>query len=364
VRAPLEATYAQQIAVSKEVRARFERTAGVVDIDDYAEADRTKLVLRLDRAKAALHGVAPAAFAETLRIAVSGADVTLVHDDHDRRPIPVEVGIPRELRSNAQDLLALRVRSTSGEAVPLSEIAEAIEVPDEKTIYHKDLRRVAWVVAEMAGRSPVEAVIDLTRDLKAHPLPEGYEVEFAGEGEWKITVLVFRDLGAAFGAALVLIYVLLVGQTGSLKVPLVMMVAIPLTIIGIMPGFFLLNRLTSPIGAFANPVFFTATGMIGMIALAGIVVRNSIMLIDFIEHMRRAGKPLDEAIAEAGAVRLRPILLTAAAAMFGSVVITLDPIFSGLAWSFIFGIFASTAFTLVVVPVIYRLTATPDAARG
>jgi multidrug efflux pump subunit AcrB len=167
---------------------------------------------------------------------------------------------------------------------------------------------------------------------------------------------VFRDLGVAFAAALALIYVLLVAQTGSLGLPLVIMVAIPLTIIGILPGFWLLNALfTAPVAGYATPVFFTATGMIGMIALAGIVVRNSIILIDFIEHIRRRGDgtPLLEAVIEAGATRFRPILLTAGAAMFGSVVITLDPIFSGLAWSFIFGIFASTAFSLIVVPLLY-----------
>jgi multidrug efflux pump subunit AcrB len=182
-------------------------------------------------------------------------------------------------------------------------------------------------------------------------------VDWRGEGEWKITLDVFRDLGMAFGAALLLIYVLLVAQTGSLLIPVVIMVAIPLTIIGIMPGFALLNLiLDKPVGPYATPVFFTATGMIGMIALAGIVVRNSIILIDFIHLiMDRGGKSLKEAIIEAGAVRTRPILLTAGAAMFGSWVITLDPIFSGLAWSFIFGIFASTAFSLLVVPVVYYL---------
>jgi multidrug efflux pump subunit AcrB len=358
VRAPLEASWTEQIEVGKDVRARFAKTAGVVDVDDYADAERPKLVVRLDRAKSALHGVAPAAFAETLRLAVGGVPATVIHDDRDRRPIPVEVRVPRELRSSAEDLLALRVRSVTGESVPLSEIATAVPVPAESTIFHKDLRRTMFVVAEMAGRSPVEAVIDLTRDLKERPLPAGYDVELGGEGEWKITVLVFRDLGAAFAAALVLIYVLLVAQTGSLSVPLVIMVAIPLTVIGIMPGFFLLNAgFTSPIGAYANPVFFTATGMIGMIALAGIVVRNSIILIDFIEHHRGTGCSIHDAVTIACGVRLRPILLTASAAMFGSVVITLDPIFSGLAWSFIFGIFASTAFTLLVVPVIYSLTA-------
>jgi multidrug efflux pump subunit AcrB len=254
--------------------------------------------------------------------------------------------------------MALRVRSRSGALVPLGEIGEARELKGEKTVYHKNLHRVAFVTAEMAGRSPVEAVLNMKRHLAANPLPAGYSVDFAGEGEWKITVDVFRDLGLAFAAALVLIYVLLVAQTGSLGVPLVIMVAIPLTIIGIMPGFWLLNTLfTSPVGPYPTPIFFTATGMIGMIALAGIVVRNSIILIDFIEHIRtrEPGMPLADVVVEAGATRFRPILLTAGAAMFGSVVITLDPIFSGLAWSFIFGIFASTAFSLVVVPLIYYL---------
>ncbi len=216
---------------------------------------------------------------------------------------------------------------------------------------------MAVVIAEMAGRSPVEAIFDLKSALKDKPLPEGFTAELAGEGEWKITVDVFRDLGLAFAAALAMIYVLLVAQTGSLGMPLIIMVAIPLTVIGIMPGFWLLNLFTSPVGEYANPIYFTATGMIGMIALAGIVVRNSIILIDFIERIRaRPGSPdLAESIIEAGATRLRPIFLTAGAAMFGSFVIALDPIFSGLAWSFIFGIFASTAFSLLVVPVVYYL---------
>lgn len=203
----------------------------------------------------------------------------------------------------------------------------------------------------------MDAVLALKKHLRDHPLPAGYTAEFAGEGEWKITLDVFRDLGLAFAAALAMIFILLVAQTGSLSMPLVIMVAIPLTLIGIVPGFWFLNAaFARPVGDIPNPVFFTATGMIGMIALAGIVVRNSIILIDFTEKLRaRPGKSLTEAVVEAGAVRMRPIFLTAGAAMFGSIVITLDPVFSGLAWSFIFGIFASTGFTLVVVPAIYHL---------
>jgi multidrug efflux pump subunit AcrB len=281
-----------------------------------------------------------------------------VHVRGERQPLELLVQLPRELRSSLPDLAALRVRSRAGGLVPLGEIGALEEGHGDTAIYHKNLLRLALVTGEMAGRSPVEAVLDLKKHLEAHPLPAGYTVDFAGEGEWQITVDVFRDLGIAFAAANLLIYVLLVAQTGSLGVPLVIMVAIPLTIIGIMPGFWMLNRLfTTPVAGYATPVFFTATGMIGMIALAGIVVRNSIILIDFIEHIRKRGDGLTllEAILEAGATRLRPILLTAGAAMFGSVVITLDPIFSGLAWSFIFGIFASTAFSLVVVPLIYYL---------
>jgi len=209
----------------------------------------------------------------------------------------------------------------------------------------------------MAGRSPVEAILDMYDSFDKQPLPEGYHAEMAGEGEWKITVDVFRDLGIAFAAALVMIYVLLVGQTGSLSVPLIMMIAIPLTVIGIMPGFWFINLFSEPVSSYETPIFFTATAMIGMIALAGIVVRNSIILIDFIEraYNRDQQTTLADALIEAGATRLTPIFLTAAAAVFGSAIIVLDPIFSGLAWSFIFGIIASTMFSLIVIPVVYYL---------
>jgi len=362
---PLEADYQDLISVSKRVRAAAEQTAGVVDVDDYSEADFEKVHYRLDREKAALAGVSVAEAARTLQAAVAGDAVGTVHVPEERLPLSLAVRLPRADRSSVPDLLALRVKATSGALVPLGELGAATEDHGERTIYHKNLRRVAFVIAEMAGRSPVEAVFDINRWLKHNPLPAGYTVNLAGEGEWKITVDVFRDLGLAFAAALAMIYVLLVAQTQSLLMPLIIMIAIPLTVIGIMPGFWLLNLLfTHPVGAYATPIFFTATGMIGMIALAGIVVRNSIILIDFIEHIRERdpSAPLADAVIEAGATRLRPIFLTAGAAMFGSFVITLDPIFSGLAWSFIFGIFASTAFSLVVVPVVYYLIYQPKSA--
>ena len=355
---PLAGSYADLIGVSKNLRGAMEQTRGVVDVDDFAEADHEQLHYRLDRDKAALTGVTVAEAAQTLHTALSGGPAGRVHIAEERLPLGLSVRLPRTVRSSMPDLLALQVKSTSGALVPLGEIGALQDEPGERTIYHKNLRRVAFVIAEMAGRSPVEAVFDLNGWLRRNPLPPGYRVDFAGEGEWKITVDVFRDLGLAFAAALLMIYVLLVAQTQSLTIPVVIMIAIPLTVIGIMPGFWLLNLLfTSPVGQYATPVFFTATGMIGMIALAGIVVRNSIILIDFIEHIRRRGDhlPLAAAVIEAGATRLRPIFLTAGAAMFGSFVITLDPIFSGLAWSFIFGIFASTAFSLVVVPLVYFL---------
>lgn len=355
---PLDAPYDDLVAVSKTVRAALAEVPGVVDVDDFSQAPHQIVRYGLDREKAGLSGVTVAEAAQTLAAAVGGAPAGRLHAPHERLPIGVDVRLPRETRSSAAELMGLRVKSAAGALVPLGEVGHAESGAAEQVIFHKNLRPVAFVIAEMAGRSPVEAVLAMFDWEAAHPLPAGYSMDLAGEGEWKITVDVFRDLGLAFAAALAMIYVLLVAQTGSLGVPLVIMIAIPLTLIGIMPGFWLLNLLfTSPVGEYANPVFFTATGMIGMIALAGIVVRNSIILIDFIEHIRARdpGMPLDAVIVEAGATRLRPIVLTAAAAMFGSIVITLDPIFSGLAWSFIFGIFASTAFTLLVVPVVYYL---------
>ncbi|MEI2767465.1 MAG: efflux RND transporter permease subunit [Nitrosomonas sp.] len=354
---PPEADIDRLVAISKRIRADMENTEGVVDVDDFSEAPHDKVHFQLNREKAALSGVSVAQVAETLRTAVAGQSVGIVHIDSERQPLEIMLQLPRALRSSIPDLLVLRVKTERGELIPLSEIGTATTLKADQPIYHKNLQRVNYVVAEMAGRSPVEAVFDLNDTLSERPLPEGFVAEFAGEGEWKITVDVFRDLGLAFAAALVMIYVLLVGQTGSLTLPLVMMIAIPLTVIGIMPGFWLLNQfMATPIAGYPNPIYFTATAMIGMIALAGIVVRNSIILVDFIERIRaRANVTLAEALIEAGAIRLRPIFLTAGAAMFGAFVIILDPIFSGLAWSFIFGIFASTLFSLLVIPIVYFL---------
>ncbi len=353
---PPEASIDNLVAVSKRVRIDMEKTKGVVDVDDLSVAQHDMVHFHLNREKAALSGINVAQVAKTLRIAAAGERVGIVHQDSERHPLEIMLQLPRALRSSVPDLSVLRVKNAQGDLIPLSEIVTVSIKSADQPIYHKNLQRVNYVIAEMAGRSPVEAVFDLNDVLAERPLPAGFAAEFAGEGEWKITVDVFRDLGLAFAAALLMIYVLLVGQTGSLIVPLVMMIAIPLTVIGIMPGFWLLNQFTTPIAGYPNPIYFTATAMIGMIALAGIVVRNSIILIDFIERIRtRANTTLADALIEAGAIRLRPIFLTAGAAMFGAFVIILDPIFSGLAWSFIFGIFASTLFSLLVIPVVYFL---------
>jgi Cation/multidrug efflux pump len=354
---PPEATYADIIRVSKRVRHHLAQAEGVVDVDDYVEASQDKLHFILDQDKAALLGINQEQVANSLKLAVEGGMAGALHISTERQPLRIQLQFPRDARSSEADLLALSVKTAAGDLVRLSELGHFEHQYGDQAIYHKDLHRVSYVVAEMAGRSPVEAIFDMFDVLDEQPLPAGYRAELAGEGEWKITVDVFRDLGLAFAAAMVMIYILLVGQTGSLGVPLIMMIAIPLTVIGIMPGFWFINLFAQDVGEYANPVYFTATAMIGMIALAGIVVRNSIILIDFIENIYRSNPDitLADAIVEAGATRLNPIFLTAASAVLGSVMIVLDPIFSGLAWSFIFGIIASTLFSLVVIPLVYFL---------
>lgn len=353
---PPEASYQQLTSESRKVRRVMEATPQVVDVDDSVEAPQVQYNFVVDRTKAGLHGITEEEIARSARMFLGGESPTIVHQDTERSPLEVNLRLPRSMRSRPEDMGSIRVKATDGSMVPFNELGELKETTIDQTIYRKNMERLVFVTGEMAGRSPVDAIFDLEGSMKTNPLPEGFTVKWAGEGEWKITLEVFRDLGLAFAGALILIYILLVQQTQSFAIPLVIMVAIPLTMIGIMPGFALLNGLfAQTIGNYKDSIFFTATGMIGMIALAGIVVRNSIILIDFV-HMRiRAGEDLKDAIIDSGAVRFTPILLTAGAAIFGSWVITLDPVFSGLAWSFIFGVFASTVFTLLVVPMIYYL---------
>ncbi|RJP22869.1 MAG: efflux RND transporter permease subunit [Candidatus Abyssobacteria bacterium SURF_5] len=349
-------SYEDIIAAASIVRERMAQEAGVVDVDDTVEADQRLYTFVLDKEKASLNGISTVHVAQTLRLALQGEEAGTLHVPTERNPLRIILRLTRADRSSTESLSRLYVKGTHGNLVQLSELGRFIENEISKTIYHKNLERVSYVFGEMAGRSPTEAIFNLQSHFKKNPLPEGLRIVWSGEGEWKITIQVFRDLGIAFGAALIGIYILLVLQTNSFFMPLIIMTAIPLTIIGIMPGFWLLNALAGgQVGGYGTPIFFTATAMIGMIALAGIVVRNSIILIDFVQNSVAAGMPLREALMESGAVRFRPILLTAGTTLLGNIVITLDPIFSGLAWAIIFGIFASTAFTLLVIPIVYNL---------
>jgi len=387
---PPDAPYDSLIAAARAVEARMRREPGVVDVDISAEADQEKRLFITDQPKAALSGVSKEIIAQTLQAALSGYPATELHIPSEVNPLPVILRLKRSERSAEDDLAELYVQGTQGQLLQLGSLGKFVSTTPEggplledKMIYHKNLQRVAYVFGEVAGRPPADAIIDMQIDLvtandlpreKQTPrpakertwfrpgggdfwtVPEGYQVVWTGEGEWKITLDVFRDLGIAFGVALVVIFILLMFETKSRVLPLIIMLAIPLTLIGIMPGFWILNLITNrPVGGFENPVFFTATAMIGMIGLAGIVVRNSVVLIDFIHHSLMEGWDLKESIVRSVAVRLRPIILTSATTLLGNWVITLDPIFSGLAWAIIFGIFASTAFTLVVIPVVYWL---------
>jgi multidrug efflux pump subunit AcrB len=386
VRGRPDQSYADLIAAARTVKARMSREPGVVDVDDTVEADSPKLVFVTDKEKAALNGVSVADIAQTLALALGGSMSGTVQLPAERNPLRIELRLPRALRSSAPDLELVHVKGADGTMVALAELGSWEHTLADKTIYHKNLERVVYVFADTAGRPPADCVVDIEADRRPDeasragwvadtpPRPlwrrtffsngggipwavlDGIRVSFSGEGEWQITLDVFRDLGLAFAAALVGIYILLVAQMRSFAIPVVVMLAIPLTVIGIMPGFWLLNVLIAQhVGGYADPVLFTATGMIGMIALAGIVTRDSIILVDFIHLSLRRGRSLFDAIMESRVVRLRPILLTTGAAMLGAAPITIDPIFAGLAWALIFGLFASTVFTLFVIPVVYWL---------
>ncbi len=394
-------SYDDLIAAAEVVARRLGAEPGVVDVDDTVEAAAQKLVFITDQEKAALNGVSVDEIGRTLQLVLSGGQAGTVRMAGERNPLRVEVRLPRDVRSSRHDLAAIRVKGRMGQFTPLSELGRWEEARVGQTLYHKNLERVVYVTAETLGRTPAECVLDVSFDRKpdgtpapgaarghgwvsdakprslaertflhngggvAWAVPEGIRVGFSGEGEWKITLDVFRDLGLAFAAAMVMIYVILVMQTGSFLIPLVVMLAIPLTVLGVMPGFWMLNALSGQVvGGYADPVLFTATAMIGMIALAGIVTRDAIILVDFIGQSVKKGRPLFDAIMESRVVRMRPILLTAGAAMLSSIPIALDPIFSGLAWSLIFGLLASTIFTLFVIPVTYWLFHSGDVASG
>jgi len=353
--------YGQQIEVARQVRDQFKKTPGVVDVDWTVEDPQPQYRFVVDKEKAALHGVSAEQIAQTLRLALSGAEVGLAHQPREKEDVNIVLELPRAERSSLNDLGEIRVASTTGALVPLSELTRVDPDTIEKSIYHKNLKRVVYVTGDVAGKeeSPVYAILSLSKSLDKIRGPGGYTIErystqipfltdqvkMKWDGEWQITYEVFRDLGFAFAVVLVLIYVIVVAWFQSFRVPLVIMAPIPLTLVGILPAHALLGA------------FLTATTIIGFIAGAGIIVRNSIILVDFIELRRRQGMPLEEAVVDAGAVRFRPMLLTAAAVVVGAFVILFDPIFQGLAISLMAGEVASTLLSRMAVPVLYYLHA-------
>jgi multidrug efflux pump subunit AcrB len=356
--------------VGQALRAVFEHTPGVVDVDDSGIADAPRKLLLVDRRKAALSGVPQAAIVDTLHAGLAGDAATYLHDA-SKYPAAATIQLPATRQGDLDALEQLRVRGASGQAVPIRELVTVSDTLREQPAYHKDGLPVHYVVGDMAGAvdSPLYAMFEMRRALAQIRTPGGgslgetfirqpadpwreYTVKW--DGEWQITYETFRDMGAAYAVGLVLIYLLVVAQFGSYLVPLVIMAPIPLTLVGVLPGHALLG---AP---------FTATSMIGMIALAGIIVRNSILLVDFVRLEVARGRPLKEAVVRSAATRAQPIALTALAAMLGAFFILDDPIFNGLAIALIFGIFVSTLLTLVVIPLLYFVAyrnraATPSA---
>lgn len=327
------------------------------EIDWMNDLSPERLIFEIDPDKTALNGVSLADISNCLGAAVSGVHLSDLKVKGERQPLNIIMRLAYKDRNNLNKLEELTIKGRDGSAVPLAELGKFSFADAEMPIMHKNMQRVVFVTAEAIGRAPGELILSTQyKTLQEKPLPEGISVKWAGEGEWEITLRVFRDLGIAFAVALGGILLLLIVQTRSITLSLVMMCAIPLTIIGIAPGFWLLNAFGAKvIDGYLSPIFFTATGMIGMIALGGIVIRNAIVLIEFIQENEARGVPVRTAIREAGAVRFRPIMLTALTTLMGAWPITLDPIFSGLAWALIFGLLASTLFTMLVIPAIYLL---------
>jgi len=350
----LDTPYVDLVQAASEVGQELGTVDGVVDVDIMTETPHQRKVYTVDKTKAALHHIDTRAIVQTLTLGLKGEVSTSLHDEVERVPHLIRLGLSREDRSGVHELGRLGVKGDSGSLISLDELGGFEDEWVESSIYHKNLERVVYVIAEVAGRSPSDIVLGSSEAVDAR-LAKGMYAQWAGEGEWFITLRVFRDLGIAFGVAMIAIYALLVLQTRSLVMPLIIMLAIPLTVIGVIPGFWILNLMTKEVvGGFEDPVFFTATAMIGMIALGGIVIRNSVVLIEFIEQSRREGIELNEALLQSGSVRLRPILLTALTTALGVWPITMDPVFSGLAWSLIFGLLFSTCFTLILIPVAYQ----------
>jgi len=351
--------YHRQKEIAVNIMEIFHDTPGVVDVDWFMEEDQPRYFLEVDKEKAALHGVSVAQITKTLKLAVSGRQVGLLHQPLEKEDVPIILRLPLPDRAGIQRLEAVKVASAGGSLVPLSALIRTRKTDADRSIYHKNLMPVVYVIGDVAGvkESPVYAILEMRRKINAVTLPEGYKITqhtakipqsdrkyaMKWDGEWHITYEVFRDLGIAFGVVLVLIFVLVVGWFQSFSTPLVIMAAIPFSLIGILPAHWMLGA------------FFTATSMIGFIAGAGIVVRNSIILVDFIELRLKEGMPLAQAVIDAGAVRFRSMMLTAAAVVVGASVILFDPIFQGLAISLMAGEVASLLFSRMTVPILYFL---------
>jgi multidrug efflux pump subunit AcrB len=369
VQAPLVAEiygldYNGQIEAAKSIRPFFEQTDDIVDIDDSVEFAADRYIVKIDRQKAAGYGISQQQLVKTLATALEGEDVGFIHGNNVKFATPIRLKLPAESKEDLYAALSIKLSTASGGLIALSELVSVEQSKVENVIYHKDLLPVVFVTGDMAGDldSPLYGMFDISAQLEdAHPeldqyfilQPENpYQFTIKWDGEWQVTYETFRDMGIAYSIGLVMIYLLVVAQFKSYVVPLVIMAPIPLTIIGVMPGHDLLDAK------------FTATSMIGMIALAGIIVRNSILLVDFINELVADGMDFAEAVITSAAVRAKPIVLTGLAAMLGAFFIIDDPIFKGLAISLIFGIFVSTALTLVIIPVLYYRVRVGKVAAG
>ncbi len=352
--------YEEQIRIADEVQKILINTEDVVDVDWMVEAPQGEFKIIPDKEKSMLNGIAPQQLVGNINYLLGEYPVSTLYDEKSSQPVNMVMKLDNSEKSTIQDITALKVKGAAGNMMPVSDVVKVVRGTLEKSIYRKDQKRVVYVLADMAGalESPAYAILGMEEKLNKIKLPAGYKINelymeqpkdesdytVKWDGEWQITLEVFRDLGVAFAVVIIIIYMLIVGWFQNFKTPLVMMAAIPLSLVGIVLGHWLLGA------------FFTATSFIGMIALAGVMVRNSVLLIDFIEIRLNEGIPIKQAIIEAGAVRTTPILLTTGAVVIGAVIILFDPIFQGLAISLVFGAIVSTVLTLIVVPLIYYMT--------
>jgi multidrug efflux pump subunit AcrB len=350
----------EQVKIAEQVKSIFGKTNDVVDVDWLVEDDQTEFQFNVNKEKAMLAGVTTKQVVHTLNMALRGHEVSQLYQEKEQDQVGINLRLQEEERSSLNDLKKINILTQSGQLIPLGDIVEIQEKVKDKSIYRKNQKRVVYVTADVAGKleSPVYGILEISDHLSDVNVPEGFQLleeytqqpflednySLKWDGEWQITYEVFRDLGTAFAVVLLVIYMLIIGWFQNFKVPFVMMISIPLSLVGILVGHWMLGA------------FFTATSMIGLIALAGIMVRNAILLIDFINLRLAEGVPLKKAVIEAGAVRTTPILLTAGTVVIGAVVILFDPIFQGLAISLMGGSIASTFLTLVIVPLIYYMT--------